>query len=93
MFVVIEKMFIGLLSTCATGYFDGLLACNSKSHIKYIPLSNEPCQARPAFIDINSNEPLFSSIYCQCLKCGGSFNTIDDPYVWIFVPDKVTIWM
>ena len=93
MFEVIKKMFIGLLSTCATGYFDGLLACNSKGHIKYIPLSNEPCQARPTFIDINSNEPLFSSIYCQCLKVWWKFQYYWWLYVWVFVPAKVTIWM
>ena len=50
MFGFMKKIFIGLLT------FGGSWACNS---IKYVFLDNQPCQARPTLVDINSNESVY----------------------------------
>ena len=50
MFGFMKKIFIGLLTV------GGSWACNS---IKYVFLDNQPCQARPTLVDINSNESVY----------------------------------
>ena len=47
------------------------------------------CEARPTFIDTNCNETLFYPFTVNDNKCGGSCNTIDDPYAWVCVFEKV----
>ena len=44
MFGYVNKMFIGLLSTCATAFLGESLASNSEGHKKYISLNDSPCQ-------------------------------------------------
>ena len=45
-------------------------------------------KVRPTLFDINSNERLYYSIVFSVNKCGGSCNTIDDPYAEIYASDK-----
>ena len=52
-------MFIGLLSICIIGSFGELLGSNSKGPIRCVSLNNHACQARPTFVNINSDETLF----------------------------------
>ena len=42
-----------------------------------------------SLFDINSNEILFSSFTVSVNKCGGTCNTIDNPYARIYVSNKV----
>ena len=50
---------------------------------------NWPCQARPALVNINSNEDLFYPFAGSVNKCGRSCSTLDDPCAGVYVPDKV----
>ena len=52
-------------------------------------VNNQPSQARPTSIDINCNKTLFYACSDSVNKCRGSFNTIDDPYTPVCVPNKV----
>ena len=38
---------------------------------------------------MNSNEPPCYSFMVNVNKCGGSCNTINNPYAWIHVPNKI----
>ena len=58
-------------------------------HKKYVSLNNQPCQTKLAMTNINSNEPFYYSFTTSANKCGGSCNTIDDPYAWVCVPNKL----
>ena len=82
-------MFIGLLSVCKLVRFSGSLPYNYKSPIKYISLNNHQCQARPALVNINSDETLFYPVTVSVNKFGGSCNTIYDPYARVCVLNKV----
>ena len=82
-------MFIWLLSVCAVESFCESLAFNSKGPIECVYLKNHLCKARPTFININSDETLFYPSSVCVNKCGGSSNTIDDPYAQLCVPNKV----
>ena len=42
----IKKIFIGLLSVLTVRIFDESLVSNSKGPIKYVTLTNRPCQIR-----------------------------------------------
>ena len=84
----INKIFIGLLSVCTTGRFCGSLVFNFKGPVTCVSLSNQPCQARTSFVDVNFNEAVFYSFTVSVKRCGGSCSTIDDPYVRVCVPDK-----
>ena len=88
---LLKKNFIGLLSICAIGSFGDTLVSNSKRPIKCVFLSIYPCQARPTLVNINSDKTLFYPFTVTFNKCGGSCNTIDDPYARICVPNKVKI--
>ena len=89
MFAFIYKMFIRLLSTCTIGSFGESLVSNSKGRLKFISLNNQPSQARPTLVNINSNQPLYYPFTVSVNKCGGSCNTIDDPYAWVCVSNNV----
>ena len=88
MFGFIEKMFIGLLSALTAKYFCESIVSNTEGHIKCVYLNNQPWQARP-ILDINSNETLFHTLTVSVNKCGGSCNTINNPYVQVSVPNNV----
>ena len=79
-------MFIGLLSACTTKSFGESLASNSKGHIKCVSLDNLTYQTRPTLVNTNSNERLYYPFTVNINKCGGSCNTIDDPYAQVCVP-------
>ena len=49
----------------------------------------EKCPARSTFVNINSNKTLFYPFMVSINKCGGSCNTIDDPYAQVRVPNNV----
>ena len=59
MFGFINKMFIGLISTCTRGSFCESLVFNSKGSIKCLSLNKQPCQASPTLVDIKPDETLF----------------------------------
>ena len=82
-------MLIGLLSVCAIGTFSESLVSNFKGPIKCVSLNNHPCQAWPTFVNINSNETLFYPFTVSVNNYGGSCNTIDDTYAWVWVLYKV----
>ena len=76
MFGLIEKLFIGLLSLCTVGRFCELLTFNSKESIICLSLDNQPCHARPTFININSAMKFF---FINLLLVSISCNTVNDP--------------
>ena len=49
----------------------------------------EKCPAGSTFVNINSNKTLFYPFMVSINKCGGSCNTIDDPYAQLRFPNKV----
>ena len=70
MFVFILKMFIRLLSVSTTASFGRSLDSNLLGRMKYGSLNNRLCQARPTFVNINSNEPIYNSFTFSVNKCG-----------------------
>ena len=59
MFIFILKMFIKLLSVCTLASFSRSLVFNSQEPLRCVTLNNQPCHARPTFVDMNSNETFF----------------------------------
>ena len=86
MFGFIRKIFIEILS--GIGSFGELLASNSETPMKCVSLNNELCQTRPTIVNINSDETLFCPFSINVNMGGGSFNTIDNPYAQVCVPNK-----
>ena len=52
-------------------------------------INNRPCQARQTLVNINFNEPLNYPFTVSVSICGGSYNTIEDSYSLVHVPNKV----
>ena len=75
MFEFIEKIFIGLWIV----RFGILLASKSEEPIKCVSLNSWPCQARPTFINTNSNDTLYYLFTINVNRDCGIYNTIDDP--------------
>ena len=84
MFRFIKLIFLGLLSVCTIGHFRKSLVSNLKEPIKCVSLNNHLCQAIPRLININSDETLLCPFTVSINKCGGSYNTIEDPYARVF---------
>ena len=87
---LLKIMFIGLLRVCSIKIFGKSLASNFESPIKYVSLSNRPCQPRVTLGNLNFDESLFYPFTVASVsKYGESCNTIDDPYARVCVPNKV----
>ena len=54
-----------------------------------ISMNNKECKARPEFINVNSNEPVFYPFSIKTSKWSGSCNNINDPSAKTCVPDAV----
>ena len=50
--------------------------------------NNEPCLARPTFINLNPIKLPYNPFMSSIDRCNGSFNTFDDPSGRICVPNK-----
>ena len=88
MFVVIENIFTGLLKVCTVKRFDESLVSSFEGSIKCVSLNNRSCQARPTLVNSGINETLFHPFTVSVNKCGGSCNTIYDPYVRVNAPSR-----
>ena len=80
MFGFNKKISIGFLRIHTIGNLSESLLSNSEESIKCVSLNNQPCQARPTLVNVNSNKPLYYPITATVNKYGRSYNTIDDPY-------------
>ena len=82
MFELINKMFIGLLTTIV----------NASNHIKCISLSNQKCMIQPTLINLhpnqNSQELDYYPFAANLDKCVGSCNTFNDLFNKARVPNK-----
>ena len=54
-----------------------------------ISMSNQPCQARPEIVNVNSNNPIVYPFSVKTNECSGNCNNINNPYTKICVPDVV----
>ena len=84
-----KKIFIRLLRVCAVGRFGESLASNCKEIIKRVSLNKQPCQARAALVNINSDKTFIYLFAVSFNKCGRTCSTIDDLYGQVCVPNKV----
>ena len=50
-------------------------------------MNNQECKARPKIIDVNNNQSLFYPYSIKVNKCGGSCNSVNDPFPKLCVPD------
>ena len=48
--------------------------------LKCVSMSNQECKSRPKIIDVNSNEPVFYPYSIKVNNCGGSCDSINNPY-------------
>ena len=80
MFGFDKEISIGFLRIHTIGNLSESLLSNSEESIKCVSLNNQPCQARPTLVNVNSNKPLYYQITASVNKYGRSCNTIDDPY-------------
>ena len=84
MFIFILKMFIKLLSVCTLASFSRSLVFNSQEPLRCATLNNQPCHARPTFVDMNSNETFFYPFTVSVNKCGRSFRLIIHMFKCVF---------
>ena len=57
--------------------------------LECLSMNNQECKIRPEIINLNTNEPLFYPYSIKINRCKGSYNTINDPYAKICVPDQI----
>ena len=58
-------------------------------HRKCVSLNNQPCQARTALVNVNSNKLLHYLVTVSVNKSGGNCNSIYDPYAQVCASDKM----
>ena len=59
--------------------------------LKCITLNNQPIQAGPTIVNINSNKTIYYPFNVN--KCSGSSDTIDDLYAQVYISNKIKKWM
>ena len=52
-------------------------------------MNNQEGKIKTELINLNTNDLLFYSYSIKINRCKGSFNTINDPYAKICVPDQI----
>ena len=60
---------------------------NFTNALDCVSMENQECKVRPEIININSNNPIFYPFSIKINKCSDNFNSINDPYARICVPD------
>ena len=79
---LIKKMFIRAM------IFFSFNAFNVTS-LECVSMNNQECKIRSEIINVDTNKPIFYPYNIKINKCRGSYNTINDPYAKICVPDKI----
>ena len=75
-----------MIFTATTFFSSNVLNVNS---LECVTMDNHECKIRAEIISLNNNEPLFYPYSIKINKCKGSYNTINNPYAKICVPDKI----
>ena len=78
-------------------FFIGLTILSGFTNVNYlneIPLScismnNQACKARPRFVNVISNNPIFYPLSMETSKCCGNCTNINNPQAKICVPDVI----
>ena len=52
-------------------------------------MNNQECKIRTEIINLNTNEPMFYPYSIKINRCKGNFNTINNPYAKICVPNQI----
>ena len=81
MFGFIKKCFF----TAVTFINFNLSGINS---LECVSVNNQE-RKRTEIINLNNNEPIFYPYNIKISRCKGSYNTINDPYAKICVPDQI----
>ena len=81
MFKFIKQIFV------STSMFFGSLS--SVNPLECVSMSNQKSKVRPEIVYVNSNEPLFYPFTIKTSTCSGCWNSINDPYAELCVPDVV----
>ena len=80
MFEFIKKVFVVVMR-----FFKFNLS-NANS-LECVSINNQECKIKSEIINVNTNEPLFYPYSIKINKCKGTYNTINDPYAKLCVPD------
>ena len=54
-----------------------------------ISMNSQKCKAKPQFVNVDSNNPVFYPFSNEASKCSGNCNNINDPYAKVCVPDVI----
>ena len=73
-------MFIELLRASIKERFGEPLVSNLERSIKLLPLNNQPCKSELTVFNKNSTKTIFHWFTVSVNKCGGSCDTVEDPY-------------
>ena len=82
MFGFIKKCFFTAIT------FINFILSNVNS-LEYVSMNNQECKIRNEITNLSTNEPMFYPYSIKINRCKGSFNTINDPYAKIHVPDEI----
>ena len=66
-----------------------VLSSSITGALNCVSMNNQKFKVRPKIVDINSNSPMFYPFGIKVNKCSGNYNSINDPYAKICVPDTL----
>ena len=75
----------GFIKKC---FFTAMTFFNVNS-LECVSMNNQECKIRTEIINLNTNEPMLYPYSIKINRCKGSFNTINNPYAKICVPDQI----
>ena len=61
----------------------------SVNSLKCVSMNNQKCKIRSEMINVSTNDPVFYPYSITVNKCKGSCNTINNPYIKLYVPDII----
>ena len=57
--------------------------------LECVSMNNQERKIITEIINLNTNEPMFYPYSIKINRCKGSYNTINDPYAKICLPDQI----
>ena len=79
----------GFLKKCFLTGLAFLSTLTSVNLLSCISMNNQERKVRPQVVNVNGDEPVFSTFSIKTSKCSGSCNNINSPYPKLCVPDVV----
>ena len=85
-----QKIILGFIEKCFS-HSSNFFSCSilNVNYLECVSLNNQECKIKSEIINVNTNEHMLYPYKITINKCNDSFNSINNPYAKLCVPDTI----